>query len=257
MSRLRHTAADEAHFIIRTLASEARPGQAIEPHRHPWHQLIYASTGVTTVWTDQGSWVAPPSWAIWAPAGAEHGMRFAGHAALRTLYLRPEHWPDLPRACAVVAVTPLLRELILHAAAIGMIDERDAAHRALATLIIDSLRMHATPGFELPAPQSPALKSIAEALSDSDASAAAIARQHGLSTRTLERRFLAETGASLGRWRKQARMLRALQTLAGGASVKAAAHDAGYASPSAFVAAFKQSFGQTPARYLNLETQPI
>jgi len=37
--------------------------------------------------------------------------------------------------------------------------------------------------------------------------------------------------------------------LANGASVTETALEAGYQSPSAFIAAFKRAFGQTPARY--------
>jgi AraC-like DNA-binding protein len=37
--------------------------------------------------------------------------------------------------------------------------------------------------------------------------------------------------------------------LSNGASVTEAALDCGYQSPSAFIAAFKRTFGVTPARY--------
>ena len=59
----------------------------VAPHAHSWGQLIYAATGVVTVWTEHGMWVVPPHWAIWAPAGVAHGLRFTGLASLRTLYL--------------------------------------------------------------------------------------------------------------------------------------------------------------------------
>ena len=44
-------------------------------------------------------------------------------------------------------------------------------------------------------------------------------------------------------------LLRALRSLGAGASVKNAAIEAGYQSPSAFVAAFRSIFGTTPGRY--------
>jgi AraC-like DNA-binding protein len=65
----------------------------------------------------------------------------------------------------------------------------------------------------------------------------------------LERRFLAETGISLGRWRQHQGLLRALEHLAVGGTTKSATAVAGYASPSAFVAAFRKFFRTTPARY--------
>ena len=52
------------------------------------------------------------------------------------------------------------------------------------------------------------------------------------------------------RWRRQARSPSgAVERLAGGQSVKAVAADAGYASSSAFVAAFRKQFSVTPSRY--------
>lgn len=55
---------------------------------------------------------------------------------------------------------------------------------------------------------------------------------------------------TLGRWRQQRMLLRGLERVAGGASVKDAAVTAGYGSPSAFIAAFRNAFGATPGRYL-------
>ena len=89
MSKKRHLAADEPHFVARTMRMAMRDGQVIEPHAHDWHQLIYASAGVMTVTADRGAWIVPPQWAIWAPAGVRHAIRFSGAASFATLYLRP------------------------------------------------------------------------------------------------------------------------------------------------------------------------
>ena len=72
---------------MRTLAADFADGAVVASHAHSWGQLIYAATGVVTVWTEHGMWVVPPHWAIWAPAGVAHGLRFTGLASLRTLYL--------------------------------------------------------------------------------------------------------------------------------------------------------------------------
>jgi len=75
------------------------------------------------------------------------------------------------------------------------------------------------------------------------------ARGAGASARTLERLFRDETGFSFGAWRQRARLLRALQLLAENESVTQAAIAVGYASTSAFVAAFRRELGVTPGRY--------
>lgn len=129
MSRTRHAPADEPHFLVRTLAAEFADGDEIAPHSHPWGQLVYAISGVVTVWTEQGTWVVPPHWAVWAPARVSHGLRFAGAASLRTLYLRPDVASPVTNS-TVVMVSPLLRELIGRAVQIGMLDARERAHTA-------------------------------------------------------------------------------------------------------------------------------
>jgi AraC-like DNA-binding protein len=73
-----------------------------------------------------------------------------------------------------------------------------------------------------------------------------LAKQHGMARRTLERRFREETGMSFGMWRQKVRLLDSIRLLAEGQSVTDAALDSGYSSVSAFIAAFKGTFGYTP-----------
>lgn len=233
------------------MAAEFRDGQSIKPHVHSWGQLIYAVRGVITVWTAEGSWVVPPQWAVWAAAGVSHGMRFHGPASLRTLYLRPELVCSSFKSTAV-SVSPLLRELILRTAEIAFLDDREPLHEAMARLIVNELRTHPATGLDLPMPASGAVVRIARHLLNSpqDRSGhAELARRFGFGARTLERRFLAETGLPLGQWRKQARFLHALRCLGNGGSVKETAAEAGYGSASAFIAAFRAAFHTTPSRY--------
>ena len=254
MSRKRHTPDDEPFFLVRSASGRFADGAALAAHSHPWGQLIYASAGVMTVWTEQGTWVAPPHWAVWAPAGVAHAMRFTGDSALRTLYLRHEAFDALPATCAVIAVSPLLRELIVRAVEIGMLDRRDPAHAAMAVLIADAVRAEPTPSLDLPMPQRAALRKVADHIAQAPAdraSHAALARRFAVGVRTLERGFLAETGLSLGHWRRQARFLQALRQLGAGLPVKAVAAEAGYRSASAFVAAFRGALDTTPGRYFN------
>lgn len=251
MSRKRHTPADEPHFLVRTLAADFADGSALAPHAHAWGQLIYAASGVVSVWTGQGSWVVPPHWAVWAPAGVAHAMRFTGAASLRTLYLRPG-LGSVALNSAVVTVSSLLRELIQRAVEIGMLDAREPTHVAMVELIVHELRTHSTPTLDLPLPQGELLRRVAEHLAQTPGdhrSHAALAKRFGVGARTLERGFAAETGLSLGRWRRQARLLSALRNLGAGAPVKRAAVEAGYQSPSAFIAAFRAAFNTTPGRY--------
>src|SRR5262249_25348775 len=159
-----------------------------------------------TVRTGAGVWIAPPAWAVWVPAEVGHSIRFTGTSALRTCYVRPEWREDLPRTCATLAVSPLLRELIARATAVGMLDRRVPEEAAIATLIVGELGGPGPPPFALPEPSSAvalrAARLIAEDAPEA-AGTATLARATGVGVRTLERRFLAETGMTLGRWRRQ------------------------------------------------------
>jgi len=250
MSRKRHSVADEPFLVVRTSASNHPAGGSIDAHTHDWHQLIYVHTGLMTVATSTGSWVAPPTWAVWVPAGMLHSIRFIGNGALRTAYLRPSWRPDLPASCTALAVSALLRELVVRATTLGMLDRREPTDNAIAELIASELRDGGPAPFVLPEPCSPATIAAVHLICDgSQADTAALARAVGVGTSTLERRFHAETGMTLGRWRQQRMLLQGMERVAAGATVEQASVAAGYGSPSAFIAAFRRTFGATPATY--------
>jgi AraC-like DNA-binding protein len=250
MSQKRRTLRGERFLVIRSSSAGLPDGFEIRHHRHAWHQLIFATSGVMTVATPRGHWVVPPLSAVWVPARAEHAIRFTGRSELRTLYLRPTFAKGTAKECSAMTVSPLLRELIQRTAALGALDRRRVADRAMAWLICAELQRLEIPPLNLPAPRSPSLLQLTQSLAESRQGTPALARSIGLSTRTLERRFLAETGMTFFQWRLHARMLRALEQLLLGEPIKVAAGRAGYRGASAFVAAFKSAFGTSPRRYV-------
>lgn len=75
-----------------------------------------------------------------------------------------------------------------------------------------------------------------------------LATELGVSDRTLERAFAADALMPLGEWRQRSRICRAIALLAAGGAVQHIALEVGYATPSAFVAAFKSYAGLTPGK---------
>jgi AraC-like DNA-binding protein len=239
-------------FLVRTLAVGYASETVLDRHAHPWAQLVYASEGVMRVETDQGTWVVPSHRAVWIPAAIGHSIAMAGRVSMRTLYIAPRFAGTLPRRCGVVAVPPLLRQLILHTIAQGALRRAVPEHRRLAGFLLDQLRAVPAVPLELPMPRDLRALKVAQRLREDPGATAPVdelARNAGASRRTLERLFQHETGMPLGRWRQQARLLRALQLLARGDSVTAAALAVGYESTSAFIAAFSNVLGTTPGRY--------
>src|SRR5271155_1544448 len=100
---------------LASVSADLGDGHVIPEHYHPEDQLLFASQGVMTVRTRQGVWVVPPLRAVWIPAHTPHSVVISGSVAMRTLYLHPKLCRSIPRKCFVMNVSPLLKELVLHA----------------------------------------------------------------------------------------------------------------------------------------------
>gem|GEM_PF-3494090 len=122
------------------LSAQLATGHVIPEHLHPEDQLLFASQGVMTVTTVEGLWVVPPLRAVWIPANTFHTVSMSGHVSMRTLYLLPGVVRGLPRKCFVINVSPLLRELILHACAFGKLKKGTPVQRRIIEIIVDQLK---------------------------------------------------------------------------------------------------------------------
>jgi len=242
----------EETIFVRSLALRLPPGYPIETHEHPWAQLIYATHGVMSVFTAEGTWVVPSHRAVWVPAGIEHRLEMTGSVAMQTLYLRSDLTKALPRQCRVIPVAPLLRELILETVKSSLLYSTVPQHARLAGVLIDQVVETPEAPLDLRFPTDPRARRLADRVIDdpaNNASLEVLSQGTGASPRTLERLFLNDLGTTFGRWRQQVRLLRALRLLAAGATVSATGHEVGYESTSAFIAMFKRCLGKTPRRY--------
>ncbi|MGO9085812.1 MAG: helix-turn-helix domain-containing protein [Candidatus Sulfotelmatobacter sp.] len=239
---------------VTTLVYEFAHGHVIPEHFHPEDQLVYASRGVMTVRTSQGAWVVPAQRAVWIPAGTHHSIVMSGPVSMRTLYLRARMVRHLPRTCCVVNVSSLLQELILHACKYPQMSRRSKTHARLIDVLLDQLETVQAVPLQLPSPSDLRAVRVAEFLQRNPGdprSLEALCRRAGASKRTVERLFLEETHLSLGKWRQRLRLMRSLQLLAAGEKITHAALEAGYSTPSAFIAMFRKALGTTPRRYFD------
>jgi AraC-like DNA-binding protein len=255
MARKRHWFFNPWKYQVRTgTVPEYADGHVIRTHSHPWHQLVYASRGVMTVRTPVGSWVVPAHRGVWVPASTRHSIEMSGPVSLRTLYLAPSLSKSLPDRCRAIAVSPLLKELILRIVELNSLSVRVPVHAHLISVLIDHLKTMEAEPTHLPMPRDRRARRIVTLLNERPSdkrSLRELSRVAGASKRTIERLFKAETALGFGRWRQQFRLGHALRLLAAGESVTAAALEVGYDSTSAFVAAFRATFGKTPGRYFN------
>lgn len=237
---------------IATLTHDYPAGHVIPAHFHDRDQLVYASHGVMTVRTTSGTWVVPTHRAVWIPAVTPHTITMSGTVAMRTLYLKPKLARTLPRDCCVVNVSPLLRELILHACNFRALNRTSARQRHLIDLILDQFEAIPMVPLQLPHLSDPRALRVAEPLltdAGSTRTLAQLCKVSGASKRTVERLFQQEAGMTFGKWRQQLRLMHAVRLLAEGAKVTHAALEAGYSTPSAFISAFRKALGTTPTLY--------
>jgi len=152
----------------------------------------------------------------------------------------------------VLAVGQLLREVIIALAENRSLSPEDRAD--LSRIALRRLTPEPAPRHYLPAPADPRLRDVAAILADDPADGRTLAelgRATGASERTLSRLFRHDTGMTFPQWRAQLRLQHATLLLAAGSTVTGAATASGYSNVSAFIAAFRDAFGVTPAAYRN------
>ncbi|MEE1738558.1 helix-turn-helix transcriptional regulator [Streptomyces sp. BE147] len=228
-------------------------GQWFVSHSHPQHQLAWARRGVLGVSVGDAYWVLPRTRALWLPAGVVHRTGATRDATLCSLYFEPDRCAQNWSEPTPVGVDGLLAHLIDY---LGRNDLPDAERLRGEAVVLDLLRpLPATP-IDVPEPDDDRVRAVAEALLADPAdlrSLEAHARAVGVSRRTLTRLFVHDTGMSFDRWRTHVRLRAALPLLAEGLPVSRVAHVVGYATPSAFLAAFRRTVGTSPRRYLHGE----
>lgn len=260
--------------------------QGVVPHRHGWAQLAFCADGVTRLTAEDGTYLVPPSRALWIPPGTEHAVTVLETTTMVTLYLYQGDGQDAVRdegqsqglgicgpwlpdeaapapdqalpwqRCRVLEVSDLLRAAVLQ------LDERPDDPRLpdppptrrealLAALICDELRRAPPVRLGIALPRDKRLRGLCQAVIQSPARHATLeqwAKDVGASPRTLARLFRDELATSFGRWREQVLLAQALAWSARGRPVAWIAGELGYASPSAFSAMVRRTVGQPPSR---------
>lgn len=219
-------------------------------HTHARGQLLGAWQGLLTVYAANHQWVVPPQHAVWIPPGLPHGLRSHGPYAGYGVYISPAACAALPPSACVLQGSALLLAAVERAAS-WQEGAVDPARRRIVEVIRDEIRSLPRAGTALVLPLHPRLRQMALAMSNAPADTRNLdewAASIGMAPRTLARRFLAETGVTVGAWRQQARLMRAQEMLAAGAPVTTVALELGYDNVSAFIAMFKRELGATPGQ---------
>ncbi len=231
--------------------SDYPDGHVVASHTHQRVQLLHAISGIMQLETDKGTWIVPPGFALWIPAGVRHQLTTT-RVTTRSLYFRMNALRKAPQACQVIEVSPLLSELIDAAARIPLLyDTRRRDGAVMRLLLLEACESPAAP-FHLPMPRDAQLAAMCNAFFKAPMQSVTPAhwaeRMH-VSERTFYRRFVAGTGLNFIEWRSKACVFVAISRLSLGDSVTSIAMDMDYESPSAFSAMFKKMTGRPPSAY--------
>jgi AraC-like DNA-binding protein len=249
-----HFSPDEvARPIVAFSGDMITKGTELAFHSHRRAQLVLTLRGIVRCEAAQGVWIVPPRCAVWIPDGLSHSVTLAGNIKVCCLFVDPDARPSLPGQCCTISVSPLLQQLLLHAAQMPALYDTDGPDGRIAAVLLDQLCAAPVEKLSFPMPTHPKLRQIAAAMMSRPDDRATIndwSQRVGVAPRTLTRMLYRETGMSFGRWRQQLHILIALKRLTQGASVQNVALELGYENASAFVTMFRKALGKPPARYL-------
>lgn len=227
-------------------------GHVMASHHHRRSQLVYGANGMMLVGTEHGRWAVPPDRAVWIPGGIRHDLKMISAVTTVTVWVEPAPSLNLPDACQVVEISPLMRSLLL--AAIDVTPEYDSSGRdgLLMSLLLEEMKDLPALPLSLHFPKHPRLAERCRLFLQTPKPHETIehwSEALGMSRRTFTRLFKKETGLSFAAWRQQACLFAALPRLAANEPVTRIALDLGYESPAAFTTMFKRLQGVPPSRY--------
>ncbi len=232
----------------------------VQPHSHPWAQMLFSSQGVVRVHTGKTAFTLPPWRAVWIPSQTLHTAEVLEDAQIYSLYLLPDernpNWQQVTSkwsSCRVIEVSALLRELVMGLAADDL--DRLRSDRYISLVELTVLEIHKAPSLALgiSLPSERRLRALCEDFLQSprlDRPLTELAQNAGASVSTINRLFQAEIGCSFAEWRKQSLLAEALVLAAKGYSVSQIAFELGYSSLSAFSFMVTQLVGIPPSKLL-------
>lgn len=237
---------------IATFAVDYPRGSVTTAHAHGADQLIYATRGVMNVYCGRSLWLIPPHFGLWIPARMPHQIHMPEPVSMRTLYIR-RALVNISPACTVLHAPGLLRELIVEIVRLGRLRRAQLVERALSEVLISELERAPVLPTTIDLPIDRRALAVAHAVMDNATTnmpLKSLCAAAGVSARTLQRLYRRDVGADFESWRRQWRLMKAIELLVAGYTVKAVAATIGYRHAGAFVVLFKQAFGATPKAWI-------
>ena len=233
--------------------SDDPAGYTVPPHSHRHIQLLCVFSGVVLLATGVGCWMIPPGHALLIPPHLEHSVEMMSDVSMRSVYLLPGDEALAERFLQVLAVTDLVRGLIIEAIRLHDAGVEGRKPQLVLDLLAEEVTTLAPRPLGLPFPTDARLSVLCRAFMEAPSAHLRLdawADRLAMSRRTFTRFFLRETGLSFAAWRQQACLFACLPKLATGAPVTQIAMLAGYDNVAAFTTMFTRRLGTPPRAYM-------
>jgi AraC-like DNA-binding protein/quercetin dioxygenase-like cupin family protein len=222
-----------------------------------WHTnshpiLLWVSTGALTARTRDDEYPVSAGRAVWIPAGVSHAVSLerATVAVAVPSWTRADTLGPERAVVRVIDVPAGLGDWLVHKYYRGpFVEDGPILDLTSGTAAYDAPGVGAA---ALPAPRSPEARAVTRALlrhPGSPLTMAQFAARESISSRTLHRQFVAETGMTFSRWRTRARIVSAAARIAAGRTIADAARRSGFETAAGFTRAFERHIGLTPSDY--------
>src|ERR1700733_13506793 len=130
-------------------------------HSLPEAQLCGLDRGLAILETDAGAWTCPPGRCVWITPNMVHSLRSLGKISGWMVRLDARGIADLPVEPGILALSPLLKEIVVRMMTWVEGPEANAARRRLVDVLHDEICAASQITLHLPIPHDPALKRMA------------------------------------------------------------------------------------------------
>lgn len=228
-------------------------------HSTPWHkhasgQLYWLNHGILVIETTSVQWTVTPGSLGWFPADVSHRAWVPAGVKGQSLYLEPASCPPFPAHPGVYGADAFVMAILERLCREGDFSSPAEYQRHLLKLLGFEIAGAPDLPLQLTLPVDRRARNVANELLKNPACAldqTQLAKQWGLSVRSLSRLFTQQTGLSFSQWRQQAKVVTSLQWVLAGLPVSEVALRSGYSNVSAYIDVFRQRFGKTPGQLQN------
>ena len=232
----------------------------VEMHEHERAQLVYATSGIIELSSENQWWLIPPRAAIWIPANTLHQMVTKTDVTLNTLYIDTKRWhKTFPTQPCSVDISNLLHELLVRAATFPLNYPFDSIEYKVMDLLVEELTWTTDITLILPSPfMDKRLQMLCQIVIEHPShhyTLEELGHKVGASPRNLTRLFKQALNTNFSLWQQQLKIMQAIPYLIEGKPVSQIATDLGYGSQSSFSNMFKKLMGKAPTEYAAWVTQ--